>query len=259
MIPKIIHYCWLSGEEYPKKVKSNIATWKKVLPDYEFILWDRGKADSLEIIWVEQAIEKKKFAFAADLIRLYALYNHGGIYLDSDVEVIKSFDDLLSRPYFFGAQHNDLIEAAVFGAVKNSDWLLDCMAYYKDREFVKKDGKLDMTVLPRVMKVQMENTKEIRLLSSQEATVAPSSDRSQNTLIVFPFDYFCAKNFETGQISVTKNTYTIHHFDSSWLPFFSKMRRGAVRVIGHKSTERFISILRLRSLVYQVRKAVAIL
>ena len=104
MIPKIIHLCWLSGDPYPPKIAKCLETWKKHLADYEIILWDTNRFDLNSSIWVRQAFEKKKYAFAADFIRFYALYHFGGIYLDSDVEVLKSFDDLLDLPYFMGVE-----------------------------------------------------------------------------------------------------------------------------------------------------------
>src|SRR5690606_40794226 len=106
MIPKKIHFCWLSGDEYPDLIKKCVNTWKEKLPDYEFILWDTNRFDLDSNIWVKQAFETKKYAFAADYIRLYAVYNYGGIYLDTDVEVIKSFEDLLDLPYFIVSAGN---------------------------------------------------------------------------------------------------------------------------------------------------------
>ena len=115
MIPKRIHLCWLSGDPYPAKIGKCLASWKKHLPDYEVVLWDTKRFDLESSPWVKQAFEAKKYAFAADYIRFYALYNYGGIYLDSDVEVLRSFDPLLGLPYFAGAETAGTIEAAVLG------------------------------------------------------------------------------------------------------------------------------------------------
>ena len=154
-IPKIIHYCWLSGEPYPELVQRCMQSWREKLPDYEFILWDMSRFDNHSVPWVEQACNVKKWAFAADYIRLYALYNYGGIYLDSDVEVLRPFDDLLDRPYFFGREHTpdrienqDSIEAATMGAEKELPFLKKVMGFYEDHEFINADGNLDTTTLP---------------------------------------------------------------------------------------------------------------
>ena len=102
MIPKIIHFCWLSDDEYPDLIKKCIASWKEKLPEFEIKHWDKKCLDELNSDWVNEAFSAKKYAFAADYIRLYAIYNYGGFYLDSDVEVIKDFTDLLNYPYIFG-------------------------------------------------------------------------------------------------------------------------------------------------------------
>ena len=100
MIPKVIHLCWLSGDPYPAKISRCLSTWKKYLPDYEVMLWDTKRFDLESSIWVKQAFEKKKYAFAADYIRFYALYNYGGIYLDADVTATGSFDAFLEKSLF---------------------------------------------------------------------------------------------------------------------------------------------------------------
>ena len=102
MIPKIIHYCWLSNDPIPEKLQSCMNSWKKQLPDYEFKLWNFSSFDINSSQWVKEAFNAKKYAFAADYIRLYAVYNYGGIYMDMDIEVIKSFNPLLDREYILG-------------------------------------------------------------------------------------------------------------------------------------------------------------
>ena len=113
MIPKKIHYCWLSNDVMPEKLQRCIESWKINLPDYEIIKWDLTKFPLEKNIWVRQAYERKKYAFAADYIRIYALVTEGGIYLDSDVEVLKPFDDLLHLPFFICKENSPQgIEAA---------------------------------------------------------------------------------------------------------------------------------------------------
>lgn len=118
MIPKKIHFCWLSGDEFPPFIRHCIDTWKQVLPDYELVLWNTKRFDINSVPWVKEAFEAKKYAFAADYIRLYSVYTEGGIYLDSDVEVLKRFDDLLQYKSFIGfeAATEKKVEAAIFGA-----------------------------------------------------------------------------------------------------------------------------------------------
>lgn len=200
-IPKIIHYCWLSGEPYPELVQRCMQSWKEKLPDYEFILWDMNRFDIHSVSWVEQACAVKKWAFAADYIRLYALYNYGGIYLDSDVEVLKSFDDLLDRPYFFGREHTpdrienrDSIEAATFGAEKGLPFLKRVMEYYERHDFVDDNGYMDTTTLPTVLARKLKG----------------------ESLEILPMDFFSPKNTRTLELQITENTYSVHHFNGSW-------------------------------------------
>ena len=152
MIPKKIHYCWLSEDAMPASFMYNIESWRKNLPDYEFVKWDRKRFPLGKNIWVRQAFERKKYAFAADYIRLYALATEGGIYLDCDVEVLKSFNDLLHLPYFICRENSPQgIEAAVMGAEKGIPWIMQSLGYYHGRKFVNEDGVEQTAVLPSVL------------------------------------------------------------------------------------------------------------
>jgi mannosyltransferase OCH1-like enzyme len=222
MIPKIIHYCWLSDNTYPEKIQYCIDSWKKVLPEYEFILWDLNRFDINSCVWVKQAFESCKYAFAADYIRLYAVYNYGGIYLDSDVEVIKPFDDLLNFPYFVGKEAiENRIELAAFGAEKNSVWVKSCLDYYQDKEFVISSGKYETKVLPDIVYEVLSKYYNIKSINSINDFVMDN-----HTVCIFPNDWFCAHVYSTfdsfvlGDNSVYKineNTYCVHHFANSWI------------------------------------------
>ena len=249
MIPKIIHYCWLSGEEYPQDIKNNIASWKALLPDYEFMLWDTNRFDISTNIWTQQAFEKNKFAFAADFIRLHAVYTYGGIYMDTDVEVLKSFNDLLHLPYFVGSQYDNFIEPAIFGSEKKSSWILNCLQYYNERPFIKENGTYDTLDLPKVMKSHMEGIRNIIIMKDSQVQKAESLLINKDCLYLFPSEYFSPKNYESGKVSSTKNTYTIHHYNSAWLPFFSRFRRNLKKAIGVNKVDKIISFLRLKKLL----------
>lgn len=216
-IPKIIHYCWLSGEPYPELVQRCMQSWKEKLLDYEFMLWDMNRFDVHSVPWVEQACAAKKWAFAADYIRLYALYNYGGIYLDSDVEVLKSFDDLLELPYFFGREHyfdmidaSNTIEAATMGCEKGNIVIKDCLDYYSDRNFIKPNGELDMLILPYAMALVFAKYKLRNIRSAKEF------DSDPGEICLLPMDYFSPKNTRTLEVDATENTYSVHHFNGSW-------------------------------------------
>lgn len=195
-IPKVIHYCWLSGEPYPDLVLKCMESWQRYLPDYQFVLWDKEKIKEIDCSWINSAIIAKKWAFAADYIRLYALYNYGGIYLDCDVEVIKPFDNLLERSYFVGREtHKNVIEAAVIGAEPSLNWLKDALDWYESKEFNVTQLNNPAIAIPVILKN----------ILSKKSNVA-----------ILPAEFFSPKDNRTGNVKITQNTYTIHHFDGNW-------------------------------------------
>ena len=218
MIPKIIHYCWLSCDSYPEKIQYCISTWKKKLPDYDIVLWDTNKFPMNHSQWVKEAFEQKKYAFAADYIRLYAVYNYGGIYLDSDIEVIKSFNDLLDLPYFVGYEAFDgRVECAAFGAEKGIPWIKECLDYYENRHFIKENGEFDQEVMPSV--VYKVTSKKYKIKSIKNIDEFESNSK---TLNILPVDWFCARKFsQTNKTNdsyvISPNSYCVHHFAHSWI------------------------------------------
>jgi mannosyltransferase OCH1-like enzyme len=226
MIPKIIHYCWLSNNKIPEEFQVYINSWKDKLSDYLFILWDFNRFDINISLWVKQAFEAKKYAFAADFIRLYAVYYFGGIYLDMDIEVIKPFDDLLNADYLFAYEDNITmsIEAGCFGAEKNSFIIKNCLNYYYQREFIKTDGGYDMLPLPQIMRDVF--------------------NKFNINMHFFTSDYFTAKCFKTGIINVTKNTYCVHHFAGSWInesdKYYLKKEKKIISIFGDNKFSKII-------------------
>jgi len=229
MIPKKIHLCWLSGDPYPAKIAKCLDTWKKHLPDYEVVLWDTKRFDLSQSQWVREAFEKKKYAFAADYIRFYALYHEGGIYLDSDVEVLRSFDDLLDLPYFMGAEKAQTPEAAIIGAEKGCDWIKMCLDYYEGRPFIKADGSLDIRTVPEIMVEQIEPHKPIRVLSLNDSLNIRQLDM-QKEVLEFNDAFFSPKVFDSREVEITPYTYAIHHYQNSW---FSPKAKAYYRFRAH--------------------------
>ena len=228
MIPKIIHYCWLSNDPIPESLQTYMKSWKTHLPDYEFMLWNFDRFDKTKSIWVQEAFEKKKYAFAADYIRLYAVYNYGGFYLDMDVEVLKSFDVFLHLKNAICWQdgHNGF-EAACFGAEKGSPWLKICLDYYKNKHFVTPNQKMEITPLPNIIEDSLKkNGYNIESTSSIDDALKTESEK---TIAILPNCFFSPKSYQTGVISATEHTYSIHHFMASWvnpydnLPLYAKI------------------------------------
>lgn len=236
MIPKKIHLCWLSGDDYPAKISKCIESWKKHLPDYEIVLWDTKRFDLSQSQWVSQAFEARKYAFAADYIRFYALYHDGGIYLDSDVEVLRSFDDLLDLPYFIGAEKAGTPEAAIIGAEKGCDWIKQCLDYYTDRPFIKPDGTYDIRKLPEIMSEQIQALKPIEVLSLEDSINIRKKDFKSSVLIMNDA-FFSPKVFDSREVELTPHTYAIHHYQNSWFSpkakAYYRTRTLLIRLLGY--------------------------
>jgi len=227
MIPKIIHYCWLSNNVIPENLQRCMDSWKEKLQDYEFVLWNFERFDINTSIWVKQAFEAKQYAFAADFIRLYAVYHYGGIYLDMDIEIVKPFDNLLNSDIMVGCEDDNTndVEAGCFGAEKGHPFIGRCLNYYKEREFIMSDGCYDTLPLPQIMKNIYHE------------------DRTNN-ITFYPSDYFTAKSYKTGLIKVTPNTHSIHHFAGSWVSPSEAQKHHRVRrvysIFGDNVISKFI-------------------
>ena len=221
MIPKIIHYCWLSDEPYPEKIQKCLNSWKEKLPDYEIWLWNLNRFDINSSVWVKEAYENKKYAFAADYIRFYALYNYGGIYLDSDVEVLKSYDDLLNLPYFMGYEYSGCVEAATMGAEKGHPLYKAMLDYYKNRHFIKENGEQDIIIVPKILMSMIQQCYDVCL------TINSVSDfkNEKGVLCVFTNDFFSpiVTSGYRYTLKCTTNTYSIHHFASAWVSWQVKL------------------------------------
>lgn len=218
MIPKIIHFCWISGDPYPEKIALCISTWKKHLPDYEIMLWDTNRFDVNSTAWTKEAYEAKKYAFVADYIRFYAVYNFGGIYLDGDVEVLKSFDDMLDLPYFVGEESMEAnLEIAIFGAEKGTQWVKDAMDYYVGKHFIKEDGTYEMTVCPVLIDRHLSSKFRRTIVSSPSGIT-----RDPDHLYVLTLEWLCGRkwtNKDGVRLYYSNNTHTIHHCVHSWADF----------------------------------------
>ena len=211
MIPKIIHLCWLSGDPYPMEIQKCLDSWKRHLPDYEIWLWDTKRFDIHSTPWTEQAFAARKYAFAADYIRLYALYNYGGIYLDSDVLVYKNFDALLSLPYFIGEDYDGAFEAAVIGAEKHMPFVKHLLDYYDGRNFVREDGTYETVMpLPLIIRKQLVQNG----YSFHRYSGGVNYQLEEGVLNIFPFDYFNSRD-RLGARRYA-NSYCSHNFAGSW-------------------------------------------
>lgn len=210
MIPKTIHYCWFGGKAIPPSAKKCIKSWKKYCKGYKIIKWDESNFDiSSAPLYVRQAYETKKWAFVTDYVRLAVVFEYGGIYFDTDVEVIRSFDPLLKYQAFFGFEDNTNVATGLgFGSESKLEILKRLMQEYNDIPFIKDDGSFDNTPCTK------RNTKVFIDCGLNQNGF---TQKLMNEVIIFSKDYFCPKSFVDGIIRITENTYCIHHFDASWL------------------------------------------
>jgi hypothetical protein len=214
MISKIIHYCWLSGDPIPAEYQRCMDSWKEKLSDYEFMLWDTKRFDINSVLWAKQAFEVKLYACAADYIRLYAVYSYGGIYLDMDMEVIKSFDPLLDTDILL-AHENHIsknMEAGCFGAEKGHPYIKKCMEYFENTQFFEPSL---LSEIQKLKKTERHDFINPLILPEIMKNVLQESF-SHNQYPIFSCDYFTAKNIVTGNIEATANTFTIHHFATQY-------------------------------------------
>lgn len=210
MIPKKIHYCWFGRNEKPKLFEKCYKSWKKYCPDYEIIEWNEDNFDlSACPLYVRQAYEAKKWAFVTDYVRLKVVYDNGGIYLDTDVELKKNLDFLLDNKAFFGFERGKYIATGLgFGAEKDTEILLEIMQDYDDISFIKDDGSFDTLSCPR------RNTIIFLAHGLQQ------NDKKQfidGNILILPTACLCPLDYETGKMIHSKDTIAIHWFSASWL------------------------------------------
>lgn len=209
MIPKIIHYCWFGRNPKPKLAEKCIKSWKKYCPEYEIIEWNEDNYDlSSAPLYVRQAYEAKRWAFVTDYIRLQVIYEHGGIYLDTDVELRKSLDPLLVHQAYFGFEDGSHINTGIgFGAEKGHCILKEMMNDYQDVSFQNEDGSFDLMPCP------VRNTEIFLRHGLKQNNVRQMLDYG---ILILPSEYFCPLDYATDTKKVTDNTYSIHWFDASW-------------------------------------------
>ena len=235
-IPKIIHYCWFGKNPEPELMKKCVESWKKYLPDYKLILWNEDNFEIDSNLFVKQAYKSKKWAFVTDYVRFYALYNYGGIYMDTDVEVLKNLDCLLEHKVFTGYENEILIPTGIIGSSKGHPWVQEIMHYYEKRSFIRDDGSLSV----------QPNTAIITKITTDQYgfNVLKGYQKLKDGLIIYPKEYFCPKSYYDNKITLTENTYTIHHFSGSWHTIFDKYKlkihRVFIIIFGRKLNEYII-------------------
>lgn len=222
-IPKVIHYCWFGGNPLPESAKRCVESWRKFLPDYEVKLWNEDNFDVNIVKYTRQAYTAKKYAFVSDYARFWILYNYGGLYFDTDVELIKPIDDIVARGSFMGCERSaDAAATALrmgvapglgLGVNPGLGLYDEILKYYGTLEFLNPDGTPNttdtvVTITSRILCAHgLKLTKEIQQCAG---------------VWIYPNDYFSPKDIDTKIITITENTRSIHHYDATWAEWYDR-------------------------------------
>lgn len=235
MIPKKIHYCWFGHGEMPQMAKDCIASWHKYMPDWEYKLWSEDNFDVNSTAYTAEAYASKKYAFVTDYVRLYALLTEGGVYMDTDVEVLKPLDFFLHHHAFTGYEGTKALYpvTGIMASEKEGLWVTEQLHAYNNAHFIKPDGSLDTTTnCQRIYKLMLANG----------FTQNGGKLQTYKDLTIYPVEYFCPRQ-STGEFLLTESTYCDHHFMGSWSD-----KKGGVgwlsRLVGPKNMTQLIKIKR---------------
>lgn len=217
MIPKIIHYCWFGNQKKPKSVIKMVESWSRILPEYQIVEWNESNFNVNEIAYTSEAYSLGKYAFVSDVARLKALYTYGGIYLDTDIEILKPFDGVIadySLVLGFENGGKQIMTAWIASCSGNSliKMLLDT---YMEDSFILDSGINDIPNTNRLS----------NLLSPKYIVMNNQIQKFKEKSVIYPEVYFSAKNFHNFELLDTEDTYTIHHFNASWKPLGVRIKR----------------------------------
>lgn len=230
MIPKIIHYCWFGPKPFPPLAQRCLKSWKFYMPDYEIRLWSEDTFDVNCVPFVRDAYHHGKYAFVSDYARLWALYRYGGVYLDTDVELIRSVNDLCQRGGWMG---RELPEPSVpgkypvnlglgFALPQEHPWLKELLGIYDRMDFPDPNDKSSVITIVRVVSDMLE----------QKGLNIDNSYQQIKDVHIYPSEYLCPKSYYTGHTHITDSTYSIHHYDASWMPPAQKFKDRLVHFLG---------------------------
>lgn len=217
VIPKVIHYCWFGGNPLPELAQKCIASWKEFLPDHEIKEWNEHNFDVYQAPYIAEAYKLKKYAHVSDYARFWILYHYGGIYFDTDVEVIRPLDDLLAKGSFMGFEcqegtpfdnpNGNLNPGLGVAVPPKHPFFQTMLDFYNHHHFAKWNGKNSGNITHKVT----------RFIDYAHKEVLEGGIIRVNDLLVYPIEYFCPLNYYTGEMNMTENTRTIHHYMASWV------------------------------------------
>lgn len=233
MIPKKIHYCWFGKNPLPKLAQKCISSWNKYCSDYEIICWNEDNFDININDYVKEAYENKKFAFVTDFVRLFVLYEYGGIYMDTDVEVIQNLDEFLNHESFSGFESIEHVPTGIMASSKKNKLIGELLDYYDGKHFIKKDGTFDLK----------SNTETITEIMTKKGLRKNNKFQIIEGFALYPSEYFCPVAHDTKKLHKTYNTHTIHWFAGSWVPKKQKIKIRVYQVLKKIFSERTLKRL----------------
>lgn len=216
----------------PELARKCIASWKKYLPEYEIKEWNEDNFDINSYPYVREAYANRRFAFVTDVVRLYALYHEGGIYMDTDVEVLKPLESLLGYEIVSGFESETQIPTGLMASQTGMPFVLELLQDYNDLHFVKADGTLDLTT----------NVERITNHCLEYGIILNNTQQTVNGFTFLPKDYLCPKSYEDGKIRLTENTLTIHHFAGSWYTPMEKFKQKVAKILGKRLSSLLVRI-----------------
>lgn len=245
-IPKIIHYCWFGPKEIPELEQKCIESWKNYLPEYEVMFWNEATFDINSVEYVKQAYEAKKYAFVSDYVRMYALYTYGGVYFDTDLELLSNLNDYLMNDVFLGFENRTMAAAGAIGSIKTHFLLKNMMNYYNGNSFIDSNGNMDTTTVVQIL------TKFLLKIGFKQE----NSEQLINGIHIYERNVFYPKMLSNKRFQVTKRSVSVHYGSASWLtekekrrgksliwrnifrPFLKKIRIILNKILGEKTTKK---------------------
>lgn len=234
MVPKTIHYCWFGGKPIPKEYQRYIDSWRRYMPDFEIKEWNEGNYDVNCIPFSKEAYSVGKYAYVSDYARLKILYENGGVYFDTDVEVIKPMDDILCQGGFMAVekwkeQNPDALyvnPGLGFACEPHNPVIREIMEFYESHHYIYPDGHIEQ--IP-IVPVATEVLKRHGLVKSDNPLTLNPYEPSEgllkrdNSLTIYPWEYFCPMEYLCNKIEITENTHTIHHYSATWMSWKDKL------------------------------------
>lgn len=243
MIPKVIHYCWFGKKEKPDNVKKCIQSWKQKCPDYSFIEWNEDNFDVSSFEYCSEAYAERKYAFVSDVARAKALYEMGGIYLDTDVTVLQSFDPILNNSVVLGFEEDNFVATSFMASAPRQELFREFVQYYEERHFVNEDGTYNAgTNVLQLTKMLIERG----LTRSNEYQIV------DGYIAVYPKEFFSPYDYINCVYELTDSSICVHHFFVSWMSWTSRAKKKIksilVKIIGKKM------LIRLRNFIIKIKR-----